>query len=111
MTPSVKVLLVISRLLRVAIIVERSPWRLVKSRRRLTVGWSSFSSSKATLVCSGVTFSAWSMILVISVDLSVRPRNSSKPARILRLLMRASTGVSRAKAVKVSSKVEITSAS
>ena len=46
---------------------ERVPWRPVKARIFLTVGSSSCNSSRANLVCSGVTFSAWSMMFMISL--------------------------------------------
>ena len=110
-TPSSKVAFLISRFSRAFTISERGPLRSIKLRITSTWILASCRSSRATLVCSGVTFSAWSMILLMAEVLSSRFRASSRPARILRLEMRARTGVPRSKTRKVSSRVAITSAS
>ena len=79
---------------------ERGPLSSMKLRIVLTWVLSNFSSSRLTLVCSGVTFSAWSMILLISGVLAWRSKDSSRPVRILRLLILARMGVSRSKIAK-----------
>ncbi len=83
----------------------------MKLRMVLTCFLSSFNSSRLTLVCSGVTFSARSIIWLISLVCSLRPREFKRPARILRLEMRARSGVSRSKACKALMRVAMTSAS
>ena len=57
-SPCLKVGLSMSRLPRFLMTSERLPWRLMRFRICLTVGSSRGSSSRLTLVCSGVTFSA-----------------------------------------------------
>ncbi len=110
-TPAAKVSFVISRLFSLVMTSERGPFKSMKSRMVFTWDLPSFSSVRDSLVCSGVTFSAWSMILLISLVFSFRFRDSRRPLRILRLEMRARTGVERSKLVKTSRRVEMTSAS
>ena len=83
----------------------------MKARSFLTVDLSRPRASKSNLVCSGVTFSAWSIMFMISDDLSLRSREFRSPVRILRLLMRARMGVSRLKELSAARRVEMTSAS
>ena len=101
----------ISKLLSVVMTAERSPLNSIKLRRVLTVALSRPRVSKSNLVFSGVTFSAWSMIFMASAVLSPISSDSRRPVRILRLLMRASMGVSRLNEFSAESSVEMTSAS
>ena len=110
-TPSMNLGLSTSMLFNSLMTKERLPWRLMKARIFLTVFSSISNSSRLTLVCSGVTFSAWSMIPMISEVLSWRFKCSRRPEMILRLLMRAKTGVSRLKLANVARRADITSAS
>ena len=56
--PSVKVSLLMSRLFKVVITSERGPFRFMRLMTCSTVDLSRPSSSRLTLVCSGVTLSA-----------------------------------------------------
>ena len=90
---------------------EREPLRLMKFKMVLTWSLVRPSSSRLALVCSLVTFSAWSIMLLISEVWSWRSRNSRRPERILRLLMRARIGVFSSKAWKVARRVVMISTS
>ena len=51
------------------------------------------------------------MMFMISADLSLKFKDSKRPVRILRLLMRARMGVSSSKVLRAESRVAMTSAS